>query len=112
MATWSFQVIPDLPPRIALTKDPERLPRGALKLTYKVEDDYGVASAEAKLEKVPSSRGDPATAWAREALLKGPAPADWIGRRHCRCGCRAPAPRTTPRRAMSSSARIPGPASR
>ncbi len=71
VATWMFQVIPDLAPKIALTKDAERLPRGALKLTYKVEDDYGVASAEVKLERAPSGGGDPDTAWAREGLLKG-----------------------------------------
>src|SRR5690606_27977077 len=51
LASWGVQVIPDLPPKIALTKEPERSPRGSLKLTYKIEDDYGVASAEAKIEK-------------------------------------------------------------
>ena len=45
--TWSFTVIPDLPPKIALAKDPEAQARGALQLVYKVEDDYGVVGAQA-----------------------------------------------------------------
>ncbi len=44
---WSFTAIPDRPPTIALTKDPERQARGALKLDYKMDDDYGVIDAEA-----------------------------------------------------------------
>src|SRR5205085_2725689 len=45
--TWNFTAIPDRPPTIALTKDPEPQTRGALQLTYKVEDDYGVVGAQA-----------------------------------------------------------------
>ena len=52
VARWRFQVTPDLLPKIALTKDPERTARGGLKLAYKVEDDYGVASAEVRFERV------------------------------------------------------------
>lgn len=62
---WTFRVIPDEVPKIRLTKDPERMPRGALKLSFKVEDDYGIASAEARITRVPSRTGDPATSWAR-----------------------------------------------
>ena len=62
---WSFNIIPDELPKISLTKDPERMPRGALKLTFKVEDDYGIASAEGRITRVPSKAGDPATSWAR-----------------------------------------------
>lgn len=71
VGSWTFDVIPDQLPRITLTKVPEPSPRGALKLTYKVEDDYGVASAEARFEKVRPKAADPAKAWAREEL-KGP----------------------------------------
>ena len=45
--TWQFTAIPDRPPTIALTKDPEVQARGALQLTYKLEDDYGVVDARA-----------------------------------------------------------------
>jgi hypothetical protein len=40
--TWQFTAIPDKPPTIALAKDPEGQARGALLLSYKLEDDYGV----------------------------------------------------------------------
>ena len=45
--TYTFAAIPDRPPTIALTKEPEPQPRGALQLSYKVEDDYGVIGAQA-----------------------------------------------------------------
>jgi uncharacterized protein (TIGR02302 family) len=44
---WSFNAIPDKPPTIALTKDPEEQARGSLLLSYRLEDDYGVTSAQA-----------------------------------------------------------------
>jgi len=46
---WHFAAIPDKPPTIELTKDPERQARGALRLDYKMEDDYGVVEAKALL---------------------------------------------------------------
>jgi uncharacterized protein (TIGR02302 family) len=45
--TWAFNVIPDKPPTIALTKDPEQQGRGSLLLSYRLEDDYGVTEAQA-----------------------------------------------------------------
>ncbi|TPQ35445.1 TIGR02302 family protein [Bradyrhizobium guangdongense] len=45
---WKFTATPDRPPTIALVKDPERQARGALQLSYKIEDDYGVTGAEAQ----------------------------------------------------------------
>jgi uncharacterized protein (TIGR02302 family) len=45
--TWSFNAIPDKPPTIALAKDPEQQARGALLLSYRLEDDYGVTEAQA-----------------------------------------------------------------
>jgi len=44
---WPFNAIPDKPPTIALIKDPEQQSRGALLLSYRLEDDYGVAEAQA-----------------------------------------------------------------
>ena len=69
---WVFTVIPDLPPKIALIKEPEPNQRGSMKLNYKVEDDYGVVSAEAKFARLPKAEGDEKTAWARINVLKGP----------------------------------------
>jgi uncharacterized protein (TIGR02302 family) len=48
-ALWSFRAIPDRPPVIALGRDPQVLGRATLSLGYKVEDDYGVVAAEARL---------------------------------------------------------------
>ena len=45
--TWNFTAIPDRAPNIALTRDPERQARGALRLDYRMEDDYGVTDAKA-----------------------------------------------------------------
>jgi uncharacterized protein (TIGR02302 family) len=45
--TWQFTAIPDKPPTVALAKDPEGQARGALQLSYKLEDDYGVVGAQA-----------------------------------------------------------------
>jgi uncharacterized protein (TIGR02302 family) len=52
---WTFHAIPDRPPTIELTKEPEVQARGALQLTYKVEDDYGVVDAQAKFALKPTS---------------------------------------------------------
>jgi len=44
---WAFNAIPDQPPKISLAKDPEPQTRGSLALSYRLEDDYGVAEAHA-----------------------------------------------------------------
>lgn len=51
-AKWSFRAIPDRPPVIELSKDPEISGRNALSLSYRMEDDYGVTQAEARFERV------------------------------------------------------------
>jgi uncharacterized protein (TIGR02302 family) len=45
---WTFKAVADRAPSIALAKDPERQARGALLLSYKLEDDYGVTEARAE----------------------------------------------------------------
>lgn len=73
LASWSINMIPDNPPGIALTKNPERTAKGAMKLTYFLQDDYGVASAAVKFARIKDrDKGDPSTAWARSEELKGP----------------------------------------
>ena len=59
--TWTFTAIPDRPPTITLAKDPEGQGRGALKLSYKLEDDYGVVGAHAtfKPSKDGGTNGNP-----------------------------------------------------
>ena len=109
-----FYVIPDKPPKITISKPPERTRRGALKLTYTIEDDYGVVSAEAKVKKI-KPRDDKAADPAKDL---GP-------RRHATeraaPAARAPArDRAAPaarllarrRRPTSTSPRIPMPAKR
>jgi uncharacterized protein (TIGR02302 family) len=72
LARWTFNVIPDQLPKITLDQNLDRTPRGSMKLTYKAEDDYGVASAAAKLRQVRPKPTDPSKAWAQAAPLKGP----------------------------------------
>ena len=52
--TWQFTAIPDKPPTIALAKEPEGQARGALQLSYKLEDDYGVVGAQAMFKLLGS----------------------------------------------------------
>jgi uncharacterized protein (TIGR02302 family) len=47
-ATWSFRAMPDRPPVIAMTREPQVIGRSSVSLSYQVEDDYGVTSAEAR----------------------------------------------------------------
>ncbi|MFK4634201.1 uncharacterized protein (TIGR02302 family) [Bradyrhizobium elkanii] len=51
---WKFTATPDRPPSIALTKDPERQARGALQMSYRLEDDYGVSEARAQFMARPT----------------------------------------------------------
>jgi uncharacterized protein (TIGR02302 family) len=46
---WSFNAIADRPPTIAMTREANVVGRGALSLGYRLEDDYGVTAAEARL---------------------------------------------------------------
>ncbi|WP_246730201.1 TIGR02302 family protein [Nitratireductor mangrovi] len=43
--SWSFDVIPDMPPEIAFAEEPKRAVNGTLELAYTIKDDYGAASA-------------------------------------------------------------------
>ncbi len=74
LAQWPISVIPDRLPSIELTKDPQSTSRGSLKLTYKAEDDYGLAGAEVNLQRVKPMPRDPAKDWAKPEELTGPRP--------------------------------------
>jgi uncharacterized protein (TIGR02302 family) len=58
--TWAFNVVPDKPPTITLTKDPEQQARGSLLLSYRLEDDYGATEARATFARKddPAAKGD------------------------------------------------------
>ncbi len=66
--TWSFIAVPDRAPTIELIKDPERQARGALRLDYKMDDDYGVVDAQAKFEIKDQAPADQP----RRPLFKAP----------------------------------------
>ena len=72
LGQWTFDVTPDALPKIALNKDWSQTLKGSLKLSYKGEDDYGVATAVARVKQAQGDDGDPSKAWARHAPLKGP----------------------------------------
>jgi len=74
LAEWQLEVTPDKLPTITLLKPPEVTPRGSMKLTYKIEDDYGLSSANVKLEKAKQRAADPGKEWARPEPPKGPRP--------------------------------------
>ena len=46
---WRFDVTPDAPPSIEVTAPVAQSASGALRLSYRVADDFGVASAEARI---------------------------------------------------------------
>ena len=71
-AAWTFAVIADRVPEIALIEKPGVTQRGSMKLNYRVTDDYGVATARAKVVRAPQPPEDPDTAWARPDPLAGP----------------------------------------
>lgn len=51
VARWAVDIIIDTPPKIALLEAPAEQQRGSLRFRYKVEDDYGVVSAQALFER-------------------------------------------------------------
>lgn len=47
---WRFEVMPDAPPEIELTRPVARSASGALRFSYRVTDDFGVASGDVRIE--------------------------------------------------------------
>ncbi|CAA2136565.1 hypothetical protein HYPP_00037 [Hyphomicrobium sp. ghe19] len=72
LGLWTFDVIPDALPKIALTKEITGTPRGSMRVFYKAEDDYGLQSAEVKVRKAPPKPVDAAKSWAQPPPLTGP----------------------------------------
>lgn len=55
--TLTIEAIPDRLPEIAFTMPPEVNARGTFTLSYKGQDDYGIASLEGIVEKADNSKG-------------------------------------------------------
>ena len=55
---YAFNAMPDKPPTITLTKDPENH-GSSLQLNYKMEDDYGVVEGKAIFALKDAPEGDP-----------------------------------------------------
>lgn len=73
LARWTVAIIPDQLPKITLdTKQLDRTPRGSMKLSYTAEDDYGIASAAAKVRQLKPKPTDDTKAWAKAPALSGP----------------------------------------
>lgn len=73
LARWTVAIIPDQLPMITLdTKQLDRTPRGSMKLSYTAQDDYGIASAAAKVRQLKPKMADEAKAWAQKPALTGP----------------------------------------
>ncbi len=67
---WTFVIEPDRVPTITLEGKVQQTPGGALRVRYKVEDDYGVATAFARIEQTTR----PAASTARPTLALGTRP--------------------------------------
>ncbi len=77
---WQFNIIEDNIPAIALVRPPQTTHRGALRLEYRVADDYGVKSASARfrLDK-KSVAGKPMSAPSPLPLQSDPKKAPEMG---------------------------------
>ena len=70
---WTFTAIPDRAPTIALAKDPEPQARGAVQLTYRIEDDYGVDQSRGDSSRRRRPEPHRAAALWRADFAAGPA---------------------------------------
>lgn len=72
LGRWTFDVVPDQLPKITFNEEMSRTAKGSLKISYKGEDDYGIATGVARVRQLPPEEGDPKKAWARGEAVKGP----------------------------------------
>lgn len=54
---WSFDILKDEPPKISFEGEPQRAVSGALEITFKASDDYGLTSAQALIEPAEQEPG-------------------------------------------------------
>ena len=69
---WTFSAIPDRAPNISLVKEPERQARGALRLDYRMDDDYGVVEAKATFAPKDTPQENQKGGKARRPLYTSP----------------------------------------
>jgi uncharacterized protein (TIGR02302 family) len=55
LASWQLQVQPDQPPGVAFRQPPQRGQRGALRVAYQAEDDYGIERVRLRIERAEGS---------------------------------------------------------
>ncbi len=61
LAAWPIHVVPDLPPTISFAKPPEAAARGALRVQYQADDDYGVEGVKLLIRKPGGETGETLT---------------------------------------------------
>lgn len=54
---WAFDIQKDEPPKISFEGEPQRAVNGALEITFKANDDYGLVSAQALIEPADQEPG-------------------------------------------------------
>lgn len=72
LADWKIHVAIDAPPAIAMKEEPAKSERGALRLSYKVSDDFGVAAATGTVTRAKAPTGGAPT----DSAQTGGAPTD------------------------------------
>ena len=58
LSSWAFTVIPDKAPSIRFTRDPSSAANGTMDVSYEIKDDYGVVSAQARIEQALPAEKD------------------------------------------------------
>src|SRR5271165_5299225 len=66
--SWTLMAVPDRLPTIAFTGPVEISARGVMLFKYKADDDYGVASAEARIERIPGEGAGGAASGAAQQI--------------------------------------------
>jgi uncharacterized protein (TIGR02302 family) len=51
LGAWDLAVVADMAPRVEITRPPSATDRGALRVDYRVQDDYGVAAVKALIRR-------------------------------------------------------------
>lgn len=55
LAGWTITVVPDLKPTVAMSEPPSATERAALAIHFAASDDYGLASVEARIDRLDST---------------------------------------------------------
>ncbi|HXP13230.1 MAG TPA: DUF4175 family protein, partial [Stellaceae bacterium] len=61
LGSWPIHVVPDRPPTVEFAKPPEASARGALRLAYRAEDDYGVEGVKLLVRRPDDPDGETVT---------------------------------------------------